>query len=105
MRELLNVVTAALGSDSCTKILKISEGQHNKVFQLTMDDGREVIAKLPNPNAGRQHFTTASEVATMDFVYLLSSFPLSAYYHTLRLTLVDEKSPPFSNSESLCLEL
>ena len=33
-----------------------------------MDDGKEVIAKLPNPNAGRAHFTTASEVATMDYV-------------------------------------
>lgn len=50
-------------------MLKISEGQYNKVFQLTMDDGREVIAKLPNPNAGRPYFTTASEVATMDFVW------------------------------------
>ena len=33
-----------------------------------MDDGREVIAKLPNPKAGLPHFTTASEVATMNFV-------------------------------------
>lgn len=33
-----------------------------------MNDGNEVIAKVPNPNAGRPHFTTASEVATMDFV-------------------------------------
>ncbi|GCB18970.1 hypothetical protein AAWM_01855 [Aspergillus awamori] len=35
--------------------------------QITMDNGREIIAKLPNPNAGRPHFTAASEVATMDF--------------------------------------
>jgi hypothetical protein len=35
-----------------------------------MDDGRQVVAKIPNPNAGRPHFTTASEVATMDFVSL-----------------------------------
>ncbi|KAM5435848.1 hypothetical protein MferCBS31731_006106 [Microsporum ferrugineum] len=33
-----------------------------------MDDGKEVIAKIPNPNAGRAHFVTSSEVATMDFV-------------------------------------
>ncbi|GAB7353080.1 hypothetical protein MBLNU459_g3626t1 [Dothideomycetes sp. NU459] len=32
-----------------------------------MNDGKEVIAKVPNPNAGRPHFTTASEVATIDF--------------------------------------
>ena len=34
-----------------------------------MKDGREVVAKLSNPNVGRPHFTTASEVANMDFVY------------------------------------
>jgi hypothetical protein len=50
------------------KVVKISEGQFNKAFLLTMDDEREVIAKLPNPNAGLPHFTTASEVATMNFV-------------------------------------
>lgn len=33
-----------------------------------MSDGHEIIAKLPNLNAGRPHFSTASEVATMDFV-------------------------------------
>lgn len=33
-----------------------------------MDTGKEVIGKVPNPNAGIEHYTTASEVATMDFV-------------------------------------
>jgi len=33
-----------------------------------MDDGTEIIAKLPNPNAGPCHLTTASEVATREFV-------------------------------------
>lgn len=36
-----------------------------------MDDGTEVVAKLPNPNAGAPHFTTASEVATMEFVCIV----------------------------------
>jgi hypothetical protein len=44
------------------------DGMANKVFLMTMGDGREVVAKVPNPNAGVPHFTTASEVATMDFV-------------------------------------
>jgi hypothetical protein len=65
---LLRLAASAIGAKSCNRVLKISEGQYNKAFQLTMDDGREVIAKLPNPNAGRPHFTTACEVATMDFV-------------------------------------
>lgn len=33
-----------------------------------MTDGRQFIVRLPNPNAGRPHYTTASEVATMDYV-------------------------------------
>jgi hypothetical protein len=62
------------------QVVKISEGQFNQVFLLTMDDGREVIAKLPNPNAGRTHFTTASEVATMNFVHRpLSDLTESVY--------------------------
>ncbi|KAH8431719.1 uncharacterized protein LDX57_009374 [Aspergillus melleus] len=32
-----------------------------------MQDGTQVVGKVPNPNAGRAHNTTASEVATMDF--------------------------------------
>lgn len=45
-----------------------------------MQDGREVVAKVPNPNAGIPHFITASEVATMDFVsqYLTLSTPILA---------------------------
>lgn len=37
-----------------------------------MDDGRQVITKVPNPNAGLPFYTTASEVATMDFVSYLT---------------------------------
>lgn len=35
---------------------------------MTMDNGVEVVAKLPNPNAGPPFYTTASEVATRQFV-------------------------------------
>lgn len=48
--------------------MKFREGEHNKVFLLVLDNGAEVVAKIPNPNAGPPHYTTASEVATMDFV-------------------------------------
>lgn len=41
---------------------------YNKNFVLTMDVGQTVIAKVPNPNAGIAYFTTAIEVATVDFV-------------------------------------
>ncbi|KAE8315097.1 kinase-like domain-containing protein [Aspergillus transmontanensis] len=57
-----------------------SEGQYNKVLFLTMANGCEIIAKLPNPNAGRPHFTTASEVATMDFLRNLLNLPVPRVY-------------------------
>ena len=36
-----------------------------------MNDGHDIAAKLQNSNAGSQLFTTASEVATMDFCMAL----------------------------------
>lgn len=40
-----------------------------------MDNGYEVIAKLPNPNAGPPHYTTASEVATVNFLRSILQLP------------------------------
>jgi hypothetical protein len=48
--------------------MKFQEGQYNKAFLLKMDNGSEVVAKIPNPNAGPAHYSTASEVASVDFV-------------------------------------
>jgi hypothetical protein len=50
---------------------KASDGQawdeEHKAFSLTLDNGKAVIGKISNLNAGPSHFITASEVATMDF--------------------------------------
>ncbi|EEP77649.1 predicted protein [Uncinocarpus reesii 1704] len=80
LAKLLALAATAVGSKSCVRIEKISEGQYNKVFSLTMNDGREAIAKLPNPNAGRPHFTTACEVATMDFLRNVLHLPVPKVY-------------------------
>jgi hypothetical protein len=50
------------------KVLKCVEGQYNKALVLTMSTGQEIVARLPNPNAGPAFYTTASEVATRQFV-------------------------------------
>lgn len=50
----------------CTSIVKL-EGNFNKALLLTMNDGDEVIAKLPCPNAGAPSLRTDSEVATLKF--------------------------------------
>lgn len=68
-------------------VRKIAPGSnYNKVFELSMRDGRIVIAKVPHPNAGLPFWTTASEAATMDWVgSSLLSICLSIY-----LGLADE---------------
>jgi hypothetical protein len=70
---LLQVSAQAIGARSCIKVEKLPEGNFSKVFLITMEDGRELIAKIPNPNAGQPHLTTASEAATMDYVWLHQS--------------------------------
>jgi hypothetical protein len=47
---------------------KLPEGLYNKVFSLEMENGREILARIPNPNAGHPAYVVASEVATLDFV-------------------------------------
>lgn len=66
LNQLARIAAAALGSSPCVKAEKLSEGTHNKALLLTMEDGKQAVARIPNPNAGEKHFTTASEVATMN---------------------------------------
>lgn len=68
IQELCRIAARSVGSTLCVGIEKLSEGNFNKTFLLSMDDNSEVIARVPNPNAGHPHSLTASEVATMDFV-------------------------------------
>jgi hypothetical protein len=72
VNELARVAADAVGAQTCISIEKYPDGQFNKAMLLTMDDGTQVVAKIPNPNAGTAHFTIASEVATMDFVSFFS---------------------------------
>ena len=69
VHELIHVATRSVGAQKCVSITKLAEGGFNKVFRLVMDDKKVVIARIPNPNAGPSFKTTASEVATMDFVW------------------------------------
>jgi hypothetical protein len=76
---LIRVTEDAAGSGAkCAEVTKLPEGNFNKTFLIRMDNGHELIARLPNPNAGQSHYTTASEVATMDYV---CSFPLYLVAH------------------------
>jgi len=68
LEALATVAAGAVGSTRCVSVEKLPDGNYSKTLLLTMDDGAQAVAKLPNPNAGRPHLTVASEVATMDYV-------------------------------------
>ncbi|KAI1957913.1 hypothetical protein LOZ58_005386 [Ophidiomyces ophidiicola] len=71
MNELARIAAKSVGARHCTNVEKCADGLYNKAFVFTMDDGKQVIGKIPNPNAGTPHFTTASEVATLYFACFL----------------------------------
>ncbi|KAJ5226519.1 hypothetical protein N7468_007744 [Penicillium chermesinum] len=66
--QLQTLTAHAVGSGSCESISKLAEGGFNKVFRLKMNDGKSVLARIPNLNAGPAFYATASEVATMEFI-------------------------------------
>ncbi|RWQ95008.1 phosphotransferase enzyme family protein [Paecilomyces variotii] len=80
MNRLARVAADSVGASRCVAIKKYPDGMYNKAFLMSMDDGREVVAKVPNPNAGAPHFTTASEVATMDFARRVLETPVPRVY-------------------------
>lgn len=66
--ELKKAAASATGATECVQIIKLPEGLFNRAFLLVMDNGSEVIARIPTPVAGPAHYVTASEVATMEFM-------------------------------------
>lgn len=50
-------------------ITKIAEGGFNRVFLSTMEDGFEVIIKIPYHITGPKHYATASEAASMQYLH------------------------------------
>lgn len=68
VRELKRIAAQSVGANECVDMTKLAEGSFNKIFRLSMDNGRAAIVRVPHPIAGPKYLTTASEVATMDFV-------------------------------------
>ncbi|RHZ48909.1 hypothetical protein CDV55_101627 [Aspergillus turcosus] len=60
----------------CAQMTKLPEGLYNKVFSLRMENGEEVLARIPNPNAGHAQYCVASEVATLDFLRNVLDIPV-----------------------------
>jgi hypothetical protein len=77
MNELAKRAAESIGGTytQCAQIEKFPNGMFNKTFLSTIQGGAQVVGKVPNPNAGRAHYTTASEVATMDCVRGIGNLP------------------------------
>lgn len=68
--ELKKVAAACLNQpeSNIKKFYKLSEGGFNRVFQVTMNDGSEILARLPYPLSQPRNLAMASEIATLDLV-------------------------------------
>ncbi|KAM5489203.1 hypothetical protein MaudMau93_003700 [Microsporum audouinii] len=80
MQELASAAARSVDAARCINIQRCPDGLYNKAFILTMDNGKEIVAKIPNPNAGAPYYTTASEVATMDFARTVLQTPAPRVY-------------------------
>ncbi|KAG6219886.1 hypothetical protein E4U26_007046 [Claviceps purpurea] len=65
--ELAQHAARVVRADRCVNIKEFPDGVYNRTLLLSMDNGKDVVAKILIPDAGRPHFTIASEVATMKF--------------------------------------
>ncbi|EER42917.1 phosphotransferase enzyme family protein [Histoplasma capsulatum H143] len=69
----LHKAIAAASGHSTSDIIsffKLEEGGFNRLFQVTFNDGNHVIARIPYPSTGPEHYGVASEVATLDYLRL-----------------------------------
>ncbi|EFR04039.1 phosphotransferase enzyme family protein [Nannizzia gypsea CBS 118893] len=80
MNELARIAASSVGAKRCINIEKCADGMFNKAYVFTLDNERQVIGKVPNPNAGIPHYTTASEVATIDFMRNVLKTPAPEVY-------------------------
>jgi hypothetical protein len=69
--ELKRIAAESIDAKYCVSMVKVAEGGYNKIFKLVMENGAVAIARIPCPNVGPAFKTTASEVATIDFVSCL----------------------------------
>lgn len=65
---LKHVAAKSTGARNCMAMTKFAEQYTGKLFRLEMDNGAVAIAKMPVPISVSASLTTASEVATTDFV-------------------------------------
>ncbi|KAL4894696.1 hypothetical protein BDV59DRAFT_212029 [Aspergillus ambiguus] len=74
--QLQTPIAQVIGSKGCDSITKLAERDFDKVFRLSMDDRKIILARIPNLNAGPAFYATASKVATKEFVRDVLQIPV-----------------------------
>jgi aminoglycoside phosphotransferase (APT) family kinase protein len=69
------IIDLCPGADAIATCQKI-EGGFNRVFIFTLDNAKQIVARLPFPLAGPTKLTTASEVATVRYLQARTSIPI-----------------------------
>jgi hypothetical protein len=70
VKELANLAAAAVqrSPKELVKFEKLAEGGLNRTFLLSMRDGFQMVARIPNPMTEPKHLLVASEVATVGYL-------------------------------------
>ncbi|KAJ3543353.1 hypothetical protein NMY22_g3172 [Coprinellus aureogranulatus] len=76
VQAFLDVAVKAARAKQCNSLRKINESSFNRTFLLGFDNGAELIAKIPFHIFGPKHYTTSSEVATLDFLRTECDIPV-----------------------------
>ncbi|KAF5863007.1 Phosphotransferase enzyme [Aspergillus alliaceus] len=58
------------GVNDVARVEKLEEGGFNRIFLLTMNDGFQLIVRIPYPFTEPKYLVVASEVATLDYLHL-----------------------------------
>ncbi|KAI1970132.1 hypothetical protein LOZ55_006628 [Ophidiomyces ophidiicola] len=92
MQELLRTAAKSVGAMRCIDVEECPDGLYSKALILTMDNETQVVAKIPYPNVGVPYYTTASEVATMDFARNVLQTP-APQIHAWNASIDPKKNP------------
>ncbi|KAK2813972.1 hypothetical protein FQN50_000376 [Emmonsiellopsis sp. PD_5] len=68
IEALKRIAAQSVSRERVVHLRKLAEGGFNRVLSLTMEDGLEVIVKIPFSIAEPKRLATESEVATLDFL-------------------------------------
>ncbi|KIX00111.1 uncharacterized protein Z518_10248 [Rhinocladiella mackenziei CBS 650.93] len=80
LEALCEIATSTGPSISPVREVEKLEGGFSKALRVQKEDGMELVAKIPCPIAGPARYTTASEVAVLEYVRGYTNIPVPHVY-------------------------